>query len=209
MNLGWRYDVMVWFFDTYLFHSTVRKPRLRTADLARLHAGEAAPERWRWKRPNVLAQQVACAALTQESSTSPMPEPSPSEPASPSTERIGVIEQLAFPDQSFDVVLSTLMMHPLPDDLKRLGRGSNGPRPQTWGMPAGSRYEWPTGPWRSRLADQLALMKEAGFSPIETGFPSFRGLGFVRARKRESREKEGDRVVLRLTPHLIESLHRW
>jgi len=32
-----------------------------------------------------------------------------------------VIEQLAFPDHAFDVVLSTLVMHHLPDDLKRLG----------------------------------------------------------------------------------------
>ena len=35
--------------------------------------------------------------------------------------QIGVIEQLAFPDHSFDVVFATLVMHHLPDDLKRLG----------------------------------------------------------------------------------------
>jgi len=35
--------------------------------------------------------------------------------------RVGVIERLELPDQSFDAALSTMMMHHLPDDLKRRG----------------------------------------------------------------------------------------
>lgn len=35
--------------------------------------------------------------------------------------RTGVIEDLAFPDDSFDAVMSSLMLHHLPDDVKRKG----------------------------------------------------------------------------------------
>lgn len=37
------------------------------------------------------------------------------------TFRIDLIENITFPDNQFDVVLSSLMMHHLPDDLKREG----------------------------------------------------------------------------------------
>src|SRR6266567_4451152 len=40
----------------------------------------------------------------------------------------------------------------------------------------------PAGPWKSRIADQPALMKEMGFSQVETGetrFSGFPGLGFA------------------------------
>ena len=41
MNLGWRYDLLVWFFDIFLLRGQLRKLPRRAADLAQLQTGEA------------------------------------------------------------------------------------------------------------------------------------------------------------------------
>jgi ubiquinone/menaquinone biosynthesis C-methylase UbiE len=86
--------------------------------------------------------------------------------------QLGVIEQLAFPDQSFDVVLCTWMIHHVPDDLKRQG------------LLEIARVLKPGG--RLLLVDSnlnSLSLKEAGFSQMESGqLPFPRGLGFVRTR---------------------------
>ena len=38
---GWRYDLMEWFLDTFLFRGQVRELRQRTATLARIQLGDA------------------------------------------------------------------------------------------------------------------------------------------------------------------------
>ena len=99
--------------------------------------------------------------------------------------QVGVIEQLSFPDQSFDAVLSTFMMHHLPDDLKRQGLAEIVRVLKPGGRLLVLDMKGPAGPWKSRIADQPALLKEAGFSQVETGearFSGFPGLGFALGR---------------------------
>ena len=113
--------------------------------------------------------------------------------------QLGVIEYLPFLDQSYETVLATMMMHQLPDDLKRQGLGEiarvlksgrrvgviDTKRPEgKEGQSPGSVHALPR---ESSLQDLPPLLKETGFSQIETGETGlqFRGLeiGFVRARK--------------------------
>jgi ubiquinone/menaquinone biosynthesis C-methylase UbiE len=107
----------------------------------------------------------------------------------------GVIEQLAFPDQSFDVVLSSMMMHQLPDDLKRQGLSEIARVLKPGGrlLVLDFKRSVHSGPWSSDIADQPALMKEAGFSAIEMGETRFQGLGFALASV--SRTEDGRAAV--------------
>ena len=104
--------------------------------------------------------------------------------------QVGVIEHLSFPDQSFDVVLSTFMMHHLPDDLKRQGLCEVVCVLKPEGRLLVVDMKGHTGPWKSCIQNQPPLMKEAGFSQVEMGetrFLGFPGFGFVRARKGPAR----------------------
>ena len=110
--------------------------------------------------------------------------------------QIGVIEHLAFPDQTFDVVLSTLMMHHLPNTLKRQGLAEIARVLKPGGHLViadfkrkqerqGQAARFHAG--GSSVQDLAALVKDAGFSEVETEemrvprFSAFPGAGFVRA----------------------------
>ncbi len=91
--------------------------------------------------------------------------------------RIGVIERLPYPDGSFDVVLSSLMMHHLPADLKPLALAeirrvlkSNG---RLGILDFMNLLE---------QQDVMTLVTKAGFTPIETRRTLFNRLGFVLVR---------------------------
>ena len=90
--------------------------------------------------------------------------------------RIGVIEQLPYPDASFDVVLSSLMMHHLPADLKPIALAEI------------RRVLKPTGrlvivDFKGLLEQQgvVPLVKAAGFTRVDMRNLWFNTLALVRA----------------------------
>ena len=86
--------------------------------------------------------------------------------------QLGVIEKLPFPDQTFDLVQSTFAIDHVPADLQRQGFKEIARVLK----PGGRLFILITG----SVQGLVALMKEAGFSQVETGETEYRGLGMTR-----------------------------
>ncbi len=204
LNGGWRYDLMVWFCDTFLFCGQVRQLRQRTATLARIQPGDAVLDVG--CGTGTLAMEVA--RRVDRAGRVVGVDPGTEQIAHarskaarrnlPIEFQIGVIEQLPFPDQTFDVVLSTLMMHHLPTSLKRQGLTEIARVLKPGGRlviadfkhkkeRTGQAARFHAG--GSSMQDLAALIKEAGFSQVETEemrpprFSAFPGAGFAWAHK--------------------------
>ena len=109
--------------------------------------------------------------------------------------RVAAIEALPFPDASFDVVLSSLMMHHLPEDLKSLGLGEVRRVLKPDGRLLIVDFKRGSG-LLHRLAvpmlihhdlshgvqDLTPVVSAAGFTQVQGGDTRFRMLGFVSAR---------------------------
>ena len=111
--------------------------------------------------------------------------------------RIGVIEDLPFPNDSFDVVTSSLMMHHLPDNLKVKGLAEIYRVLKPGGSLLIADLSSPKSSAKQRLFTSLAMhngledgvedlqekLKAAGFQEISVLKQRFFIIGFVRAIK--------------------------
>jgi len=201
---GWRYDLRGWFLDTFLFRGKMRELRLRTVTLARIQVGETVLDVGCGTGTLAIEVQSRVGRAGHVTGVDPAPQQiarACSKAARhnlPVDFQVGVIEQLAFPDQSFDVVLSTLMMHHLPHNLKRQGLAEIARVLKGGGRlviadfkrkqeRAGLAARFHAG--GSGIQDLAALVKDAGFEHLETEemrpprFSAFPGAGFLRAHK--------------------------
>jgi ubiquinone/menaquinone biosynthesis C-methylase UbiE len=204
LNGGWRYDLMGWFVDIVLFRCQWRELRQKTINLARIQPGEQVLD------VGCGTGTLALEATRRVGTTGCVVGIDPSQQQIgracskaarrklPVEFQIGVIEKLPFPDQTFDVVLSTLMMHHLPAPLKRQGLAEIARVLKPGGRLVIADFK----PKRERqgqvarfhaggtsMQDLAAMVSDAGFESLEMEemqplrFSAFPGAGFIRAHK--------------------------
>jgi len=204
LDRGWSYDLMGWFCDTFLFHGQMRELRQRTANLAGIQPGEQALDVGCGTGTLAMEAQSRVGRAGRVTGVDPGPQQIARARSKAARRRVpiefqvGIIEQLPFPDQTFDVVLSTLMMHHLPAPLKRRGLAEIARVLKPGGRLViadfkrrqerqGQAARFHAG--GSSMQDLAALITDAGFDHLETEemrpsrFSAFPGAGIVYACK--------------------------
>ncbi|MDR0358964.1 MAG: methyltransferase domain-containing protein [bacterium] len=175
MHSGWRYDLMVGLFDTVLHRGKVRELRRRTLELARIQPGEHVLDVGCGTGTLAIeAQRLVgsagrvCGVDTDERQVA-RARAKAARRQLPVELRTGGLEHLDFPDAAFDAVLSTMMLHHLPDGVLEQGLAEI------------ARVLKPAG--RLVVADfkgcdLAALLERAGLSPVASAqlpFPAVPG----------------------------------
>ena len=206
LDTGWRYDLMEWFLDTFLFRDKLRELRQRTADLAGIQPGEKVLDVGCGTGTLAMEIERRVGATGQVFGIDPGGQQIARARRKAARRhlsiefQVGVIEHLDFPDQTFDVVLSTIMMHHLSDSLKRQGLAEIARVLKPGGRLVIADFKRPEeraahvvlfGAGGSRIQDLVALVKDAGFSQVKTEemllprFPAHSAgfVGFVSGKK--------------------------
>ena len=109
--------------------------------------------------------------------------------------QVGLIEDIPFPDDQFDLALNSFVLHHLPDDLKRTGfsqiRRVLKPGGRFLAVDLASTGDGIIGHLFSLFGHKvapdyvgnlMAMIKDAGFSEVEALETKYRQLAFIRAR---------------------------
>lgn len=178
LDRGWRYDLEVWFADTFLLRGKVRDLRRRVLELAGVRAGQAVLDVGCGTGTLAIEAAARVGAAGRVAGIDPAPRQlararAKARRAGLSIDfRSGVIEAIPFPDGSFDAVTSTLMMHHLPEDLRRQGLSEMLRVLEPGGRLVVADF---TGP---DMQDQSEPISRAGFTGVESEelrFPRIHG----------------------------------
>jgi ubiquinone/menaquinone biosynthesis C-methylase UbiE len=186
LNMGWRYDLLLWFMNLQS-RGELKLAQRKILDLAQFQPSEAVLDIGcgTGSMTQLIRQRVGATGKIYGIDPGPKQIARAQAKANQSrlsiTYQVGVIERLPYPDQSFDAVLSTFVMHVLPDELKQQGLAEivrvlkpggrviivDFKRPESSAQP--SEKPEHTGPWKSGVQDQPGFLQATGFSSIESG----------------------------------------
>jgi ubiquinone/menaquinone biosynthesis C-methylase UbiE len=207
---GWRYDLMAWVHDTLSFRGGLRELQQKTVALAQVYPGEAVLDVGCGTGTLLLEVARQVGTTGRVAGVDPSSEQIARARAKAARRglsiefQIGVIEQLPFPEQTFDVVFSTLMLHHLPASLKRQGLAEIarvlklGGRLMIADFTAKSERTGRAARFHaggSRVHDLVVLLTDGGFTVVETEeiqsprFSAFPGASIMRATRNEVRHE--------------------